>query len=160
MSRSLKSLLADPVFSGRQQDEFGDEVSELMIRNGRGASGALYCLSNLPRCYEAGRPGITNTLHHFVLEKVREWLSPKEGECTEHDLQRVKKYLSVLVALYHDLEYINRHEWFGHPIATLSEVPTQERACVCAAALVLAIDDIPVLDGWDDGRISAFLNEF
>ena len=71
----------------------------------------------------------------------------------EKDLNTAKLYLGILLAMYHDYRYINRHHWFDYKLEGMRDLPLFDRIPLCAAAFALGVDELPNLSDWPNQKI-------
>jgi hypothetical protein len=158
--RSLKTLCVDPCFPKRQKEYFRAQVDALLVEGGVGKNGALFCLNRLWHHYDVGGHSMGRSLRSVILEKILVWLRVDKETTDDTSIQKAKIILSILVAMYYDFEYINRHDWFDYKLADMWDLPLRDRVLVSAAARALDVDDIPSLDEWDEDRLIAFVHDF
>ena len=151
--RSLKTLCEDPGFPLPQREYFNMEVEVLLSVDGSKKDIAISCLRKVWTRYDLGGISMGRSLRSGLLEKVQTWLD------NDH-MDKAKLGLSILIAMYYDLVYINKCGWGGiEKLEEMWELPLWFRIQLSAAGLALELDEIPEMSDWDRDKIFALITE-
>jgi hypothetical protein len=137
----LSDLLVDKRFSKAQRDHVNKQITLRISKGKNKRVAALRCLRELWVSYDYD--GISGrSLRACILEEI---LQLRES----HFEEEVKQLLAILVAIYHDVDYLNRSKWYDYEV-TITTLPLEYRILLLSAATALGIEDLPTINADTD----------
>ena len=146
----LNELFVGPELPPLQREYIRKEISELLSKctdKNKAITSWMYWLL---QTLSSDEPFFQSSLRSGLLEKFRD--CAKNGQIDE-----AKIALSILVAMYNDIHYINANQWYDFELNSKADLPIQERVFLCTMATVLEIKEIPDMSEWPRERILSFI---
>jgi len=149
--KSLKALYQGTEINESQKAQFREEIRRIKdispIRN----KVLEHCLLDIAQEYSQGGISSGRSLRSMLLDQARWWLKHRAPE-------KAKVALSVLISMYHDVEYINSQSWYDFKIENNNGVPIVERINLCVIAEIMGIDELPDMSDWPAQAIVDLIN--
>jgi hypothetical protein len=112
---------------------------------------ARISMSELWSLYDLGGISVGRSLRSVILETVT--------ECMDFGLEEESKYLvSLLIRMYHDVEYINRYNWYDFEV-DLESLPLRELKILIMIGTFLEIENIPDILECESGKVRIFVKK-
>lgn len=131
----LSDLLNDERFPKAQRDYVNQRIKTNLPEGKDKILAAQDCLQELWHSYDYDGISMGRSLRSAVLEEILQQLN-------SHFKEEAKQLLAILVAMYHDANYINKSKWYDYHV-TVETLPLGYRILLLSACVALGLDNLP-----------------
>jgi len=150
--RSLKAIYQEALKSDSQRKRFNELSKMFLPSSGEPTEIVDQCLIRLASLYSAGGINCGRSARSVILTQIRVWLGGGQ-------LEKAKTALAILLAMYHDIDYINAQRWFdGFKVESINDIPLEDRIYLCEAARIFEVDSLPEMSDWPAQAIVDLIN--
>lgn len=96
----------------------------------------IYCLGQVWHSHDMGGISSKRSVQSWLLESAQEFI--RQG-----DLGKTKECIAILLAMHHDINYMNKHRWMDYTITSPMDAASSELIPLVMAGLILDIDQLP-----------------
>lgn len=137
-SKSLERIYTHPDWwlNKLQREYFCEYVSEVLANPRFHDNTARSMLRYIWQGYDMGGHSVGRSPRSLLLEAAMKAMDHGEKEKTKH-------FLSVLIAMYHDINYINSHNWYDFKVEDFADNWLHDVFNLAIAEILLDIDMLP-----------------
>jgi hypothetical protein len=121
----IQGILVSPEF---QEDAIGSLLKKIWTR------------------YDLGGHSIGRSRRSLLLEAAMDAMR-------HEDRENAKSHIAFLIAMYHNVDYINSHNWFDYKVEHFTDAWLQDLCNLVAAWILLGIDVLPDIQELTDENL-------
>lgn len=150
---NIKALYDNPEVNSGQRDYFWEKVSEILIQQEKGKIFILKeSLRYMYQRYDCGGHSCGRSMRSLLLEEAMR-------DIRSEDFESAGKIFSIIVAMYHNHEYIEKHGWYDFKMDFgLYGSSIDERIHLSVLAFLTGVEnEIPDISNFTKQDFLAFL---